>query len=922
MFGLMKQKKWLIGLLLGVGVLVFWRVAQKETTQDNAQQSTASQKQPATTIDTQQQTKEESFSEPDRASNFLYDDPQGSLRLEGLVIDESQQPQSGVLITINTQPPRTTTSQQDGSFYFDKLLSRRYQLVAKDKNRAAGPITLRVTETTEPVIVTLRLGNRTTVTVQEKTTGNPIPGATVTIRGITDTSQTTGNKGIASFSGLTKSNYSVSTKKQGYATAYDWMQAAGKESTLTVSLQQGAPVSGTVVDSNDKPISGALVLPQATAALFTSGNIQKDGIKTDDQGEFTFSALPKGSFRMTAYHPESAAQGFSDIVTLDGQTTKTGVVVKLPNSVLLTGTVTKSDGTKAIGAIVKAGIASTGLRWDEPRQVYTDEEGNFEMRGLPQVPLQVVASHATGSSDIQTVDATGDPTMNISLTLSREESIVGTVVDSAGEPLEGIEVSAIPDFTSGVTKTLADFRFRGVPKERTDAGGRFSFTGLEKGPYLLRASRDHTKGNNHFGGETKVEASATDVTIALPVEGSITGKVTFDDGSVPSSFAVSTNQGWNSNSLVFSDKDGSFSLSSLEPRKYTLTITGQEFDKKQVADVIVKEAKQTDVGTITVSKGRTIAGKVVANGKAVPAATVLLGTQILTDGAGAKSPFGGQGTVKEATTDDYGNFRIQGVSTSKQYLTADHPQHGRSQTITIEKSEESSTALSVPLVGIGSLGGQVTKNGKAAANTMLMAKSKTASGIIMMIRAGEDGKYFFDKMTPGDYEIIVLSSHNMMGAKQHTEQTTIESGKRTTLDISISTGSLSLVVTLDAQGKDYSAGIATLFAGEVSATSPSDLEEMSAPVATQFAMNSSSSIVFEELTEGQYSLCAFVIPKDIALQDIGSYMNANKENLSLTCEPLLLQEDKQKLTVEVTLPAELPDNDKDTDGDSEGKGDQ
>lgn len=57
-------------------------------------------------------------------------DPVGSLRLEGQVIDASDQPVAGARVTINALPARTLTTEADGSFVFEELLSRRYQVTA------------------------------------------------------------------------------------------------------------------------------------------------------------------------------------------------------------------------------------------------------------------------------------------------------------------------------------------------------------------------------------------------------------------------------------------------------------------------------------------------------------------------------------------------------------------------------------------------------------------------------------------------------------------------------------------------------------------------------------------------------------------------------------------------------------------------
>src|SRR5262245_16143219 len=49
---------------------------------------------------------------------LIDDDPRGTLRLEGQVIDADDHPVGGATVVINSNPPRTTTSEADGGFAF------------------------------------------------------------------------------------------------------------------------------------------------------------------------------------------------------------------------------------------------------------------------------------------------------------------------------------------------------------------------------------------------------------------------------------------------------------------------------------------------------------------------------------------------------------------------------------------------------------------------------------------------------------------------------------------------------------------------------------------------------------------------------------------------------------------------------------
>src|SRR5687768_14042529 len=59
------------------------------------------------------------------------DDPRGTLRLEGQVIDADDKPVHGATVALSSNPPRTVTSGEDGTFAFDALVGRPYTLTAR-----------------------------------------------------------------------------------------------------------------------------------------------------------------------------------------------------------------------------------------------------------------------------------------------------------------------------------------------------------------------------------------------------------------------------------------------------------------------------------------------------------------------------------------------------------------------------------------------------------------------------------------------------------------------------------------------------------------------------------------------------------------------------------------------------------------------
>src|SRR5205085_9274815 len=61
---------------------------------------------------------------------FHDDDPKGTLRLEGQVIDEHDAPVAKAMVAIDANPPIVVETEADGSFVFDNLIPRDYRLEA------------------------------------------------------------------------------------------------------------------------------------------------------------------------------------------------------------------------------------------------------------------------------------------------------------------------------------------------------------------------------------------------------------------------------------------------------------------------------------------------------------------------------------------------------------------------------------------------------------------------------------------------------------------------------------------------------------------------------------------------------------------------------------------------------------------------
>ena len=517
------------------------------------------------------------------------DDPVGTLRLEGQVLGADDHPVGGATVVLASTPPRTARTEGDGSFAFDALVGRSYRLLARGAGGVAGPVAVRVVAHMEPVVLHLRPAASLAVTVVTGD-GKPIDGAIVELRG-PDQQRAVTAAGVARFAEVVPAMYEIAAWAPGMAHVYQAARVMGA-TTARLVLVAGAAVAGKVVDDQGKPVSGAHVVYASASELRGGVDPQLDGVTSDARGAFAFVALPAGGFRFSATHPDHGP-GTSSLITLDGVAETRDVVVTLPPGATISGRVVDTAKQPVTGARVLIGGA-TGRGRRGPgggpggvpggvigrpggHQAYTNDRGEFSIKGLPRAELSATASHELGGSRPVPVDASGGDVRDVELVLDLTAVIAGVVVDPEGNPVEGAQVTANPVRGDGGPPRGGG---RGTSQDVTDGGGKFRITGLADGSYTLHASRSALPnlGRRNRGGSDGVEAKTGDanVKLVLPAEGKVAGKVALAGGGAPSVFTVSV--GPVQQSFLASD---AFELPGIAPGAYTLLVSGPQFDTKQ-----------------------------------------------------------------------------------------------------------------------------------------------------------------------------------------------------------------------------------------------------------------------------------------------------------------------------------------------------
>ncbi|MDX9753759.1 MAG: carboxypeptidase-like regulatory domain-containing protein [bacterium] len=278
------------------------------------------------------------------------------------------------------------------------------------------------------------------------------------------------------------------------------------EQTVELFLAKERTVHGTVVtDADGAPVPNAVVYlcDQVSPYGFQT---EPQTVRTDANGAFQFKGLSATAITLFA-EAEGYSNGFPGLPTLRSgntlrqsqlesvsridltkQATTDGIVLKLYPDLSLAGSVKNSDDQS---------IAKARITYPPFRTVFSDDEGRFEITGLTGKETQfgiVVTSPGYVQTQLEIDPKT---TRTVEVVLQRGGRLRGTVVDEADQPLEGIELCAIPQSKlqprmgdDGEINPIELWGNPGLTPVISDASGAFTTDALLPGSYGIRAGTE------------------------------------------------------------------------------------------------------------------------------------------------------------------------------------------------------------------------------------------------------------------------------------------------------------------------------------------------------------------------------------------------------------------------------------------------
>lgn len=537
------------------------------------------------------------------------------LTLAGIVVDEHGAPVAGAEVVL-AAPPRTARSGADGRFRFDGLTRGTYVLEARAGDAYAGPAKAHLAASPDDVTLRLYAAGRLEVRCVDAATGAALAGARAGVRmhsmfpGAIDLEATTDRDGTATFRGMPAAGLEAWCAAAGHALAVRAVDST-QEGTWRVTLEvaAGRPVHGRVVDARGAAVAGATI-EVAHARMPALAGV-KGAITSAADGTFVFPGVEPGAWMIHADHPAHEL-GTAPVVVAAGADPPP-VTIVVGDGVTLAGVVATPALEPAPGALVEIRFLAGGRVF---RTVQADGTGRFEARGLPADQLQLVARDDRAASPPLTVDTRDRaPRTDLLLILDDAELISGVVLDADGRPAPDVAIFHVHD-------TRDDARATAAGVEVTGEDGRFELHGLARGEtYVLTAMRPgHFAAISLAARSVGVRARAgDDLTIRLPADGGIRGRVAMSDGAAPPR-DLRVRLGGTPHAVA---ADGRFEITGLPPERYSLRVDARAVPELVRGDVVVTAGEVTDVGELRLTRGREVSGTVTDDaGRPVPGATV------------------------------------------------------------------------------------------------------------------------------------------------------------------------------------------------------------------------------------------------------------------------------------------------------------
>ncbi len=540
----------------------------------------------------------------------------------------------------------------------------------------------------------------------------------------------------------------------------------------------GASIIGRVANA-DRP--AAFMKGIEVVARNTDGSGAVRATTLDADGRFVTPLLPPGTYELAVEGNWYLAEPVQ--VTLGYHEDLYGVELAVREGASVHGQVTDAAlSWPAAGAAVVA----TNIETDHSATAFVDEDGHYEILGLPAGTYDVRASlPGTVQQSVEGLAlAAGDEARGVDFALASAGAVAGTITDATtGDPIAGVTVVAEAADVGSLAAT-------------TDEGGRYVVRRLASGEWTLSAVS-----TTHLSPEpaTLTVAAPAVVTwdVQLAAGGAVAGTVTDGAGAgVEGAYveAVPDDPDGTGTSTE-TDESGAYHLGPLAEGTYTITVASGSHQAASTAGVAVVPGRTVEDTDFALADGLAVEGTVteVDGTTPVAGASVVLVTEA--------------GDSLASAADGGGAFAVRSLFPGVYRLEVSAPGYAVSRRMVAVDEGAGPVTVDVVLQVGADIEGTVNEPDGATPVKGVYVELRDASAVALAAAMTDaDGRYRFEGVRDGAYALHVLHEELAWAS----QPAIVVGGQSVVIDFAAGSEVLSGAVTSSATGQPVAGAVATL----------------------------------------------------------------------------------------------------------------
>ena len=379
-------------------------------------------------------------------------------------------------------------------------------------------------------------------------------------------------------------------------------------SHYTLKMEPGSAIGGVVRNEQGEPIMADVKLrvsPHGENEV--EPELRDVVVEADKQGHWRAEGLPTdlNGLRIELIHPDYIGiEAYGDQLPPVNRLRDMTAVLVMPTGVPLEGKVTDSEGKLIAGAKVTL-KGSHGVRPSnpaDPASPETDADGRFRLDKVRTGMVRLDVS-AEGFVAAEREFSAREGAKPVTIELQRALALSGRVTDTSGNPIEEAHVYAWHN------------DWRGHPRDRTNAEGRFTLTGLRPGAWHLAVDKSKfssVRQDVRIPTDGAPPELVLQLTPGVPVRGVVYGP----DGKTPLVGAKVKQRGRGDSIEV--DPQGRFELPDVTPAKWQLDITADGFAVHTEPFEVEAGRTPPEIKIVVSKRGGMLAGAVADSSRKLP----------------------------------------------------------------------------------------------------------------------------------------------------------------------------------------------------------------------------------------------------------------------------------------------------------------